>query len=115
VTTENDRVREAARALQHRDLKTFGRLMFESHKSLRDDYEVSCRELDVMVDLARAIDGVFGARMTGGGFGGCTVNLIASPAVEEFTRAMKAGYVKATGRDSEVYVCSAADGAERVQ
>jgi len=115
ITTENDRVRAAANALQQRDLKTFGKLMYESHQSLRDDYEVSSRELDVMVDLAGTIDGVFGARMTGGGFGGCTVNLIAVSAVDEFTRAIKAGYAEATGRDPEVYVCAAADGAERVQ
>jgi galactokinase len=115
ITTENDRVRAAANALQQRDLKTFGKLMYESHQSLRDDYEVSSRELDVMVDLAGTIDGVFGARMTGGGFGGCTVNLIAAGAVAEFTGAIKAAYVQATGHDPEVYVFTAADGAERVQ
>ena len=115
VTTENDRVRAAANALSQGDLKTFGKLMYQSHESLRDDYEVSCRELDVMVELAGVIHGVFGARMTGGGFGGCTVNLIAAEAVDEFTRTIKAGYAEATGRDPEVYVCTAADGAERVQ
>src|ERR1043166_14720 len=115
VTAENDRVRAAANALQQNDLKTLGTLMYESHESLRDDYEVSCRELDVMVDLARGIEGVFGARMTGGGFGGCTVNLIESRALGEFTRAIKTGYSEATEREPEVYVCSAADGAERVQ
>jgi len=115
VASENDRVRAAARALQERDLKTLGKLMFESHESLRDDYEVSCRELDVMVDLARAIDGVFGARMTGGGFGGCTVNMVDVSAADEFERVIKAEYAKATGRVPEVYVCAAADGAERVQ
>ena len=115
VVGENDRVRAAARALQERDLKTLGKLMFESHESLRDDYEVSCRELDVMVDLARAIDGVFGARMTGGGFGGCTVNMVDVSAADEFERVIKAEYAKATGRVPEVYVCAAADGAERVQ
>ena len=115
ITSENDRVRAAANALQERDLKTFGKLMNESHESLRDDYEVSCRELDVMVDLARAIDGVFGARMTGGGFGGCTVNMVDVSAAGEFARAIKADYAKATGHAPEVYVCAAADGAERVQ
>jgi galactokinase len=115
ITSENDRVRAAANALAQRDLKMFGKLMYESHESLRDDYEVSCRELDVMVDLARNIDGVLGARMTGGGFGGCTVNMVAASAVDEFTRAIKAGYIEAMGRDPEVYVCTAADGAERVQ
>jgi galactokinase len=115
ITSENDRVRSAVNALQQRDLQTFGKLMYESHESLRNDYDVSCRELDVMVDLASAVDGVFGARMTGGGFGGCTVNLIAASAVDQFGGAIKAGYAQATGRDPEVYVCTAADGAERVQ
>jgi galactokinase len=115
VTTENDRVRAAADALQGRDLNIFGQLMYKSHESLRDDYEVSCRDLDVLVELAAEIEGVFGARLTGGGFGGCTVNLVHVAAVDKFTRAMKAKYVEATGRDPEVYVCSAADGAERLQ
>jgi galactokinase len=115
VTTENARVRVAAESLQRRDLKKFGELMYKSHESLRDDYEVSCRELDVLVELAAQIDGVFGARMTGGGFGGCTVNLVTVSAVEEFTRKIKEGYAAATERDPEVYVCTAADGAERVQ
>ena len=115
VTSENDRVRAAADALRRRDLKAFGELMYQSHKSLRDDYEVSCRELDVMVELATKIDGVYGARMTGGGFGGCTVNLVAARSVADFTRKIKAGYLEATGRDADVYVCSAADGAERLQ
>jgi galactokinase len=115
VTSENDRVRAAADALGRGDSKTFGELMYESHKSLRDDYEVSCRELDVMVELAAQIDGVYGARMTGGGFGGCTINLIAAGAVEDFTRKIKTGYADATDREADVYVCTAADGAERIQ
>jgi galactokinase len=115
VTTENDRVLKAADALRDRDSKTFGKLMYESHNSLRDDYEVSCRELDVMVDLAKPIKGVFGARMTGGGFGGCTINLVAVEAVDEFTQSIRDGYAQATGKQSGVYICSAADGAERVQ
>jgi len=115
VTTENDRVLKAADALRARDLKTFGELMYESHQSLRDDYEVSCQELDVMVDLAKPIKGVFGARLTGGGFGGCTINLVAAAAADEFKQTISTGYAKATGQDSEVYICSAADGAERVQ
>jgi galactokinase len=115
VTTENDRVLKAADALRDRDLKTFGLLMYESHKSLRDDYEVSCPELDVMVDLAKPIKGVFGARMTGGGFGGCTINLVSVDAVGEFTESIRNGYAQAIGKDPEVYICSAADGAGRVQ
>ena len=74
----------AADALKEGDLDQFGELMAESHRSLRDDYEVSCKELDVMVDLAREVQGVYGARMTGGGFGGCTVNLVATEHVEKF-------------------------------
>ena len=115
VTGENDRVRAAADALRQRDLKTFGELMYQSHESLRDDYEVSCRELDVLVRLAADIKGVFGARMTGGGFGGCTVNLVDSSSLDEFARAIKSGYAQATGHDPDVYVCTAADGAERIQ
>ena len=115
VTTENNRVLKAADALRDRDLKTFGKLMYESHHSLREDYEVSCQELDVMVDLAKAIKGVFGARMTGGGFGGCTINLVAVEAVGEFTQTIRNGYAQATGKISGVYICAAADGAERVQ
>ena len=115
VTAENYRVLKAADALRDRDLKTFGKLMYESHQSLRDDYEVSCKELDVMVDLAKPIEGVFGARMTGGGFGGCTINLVDVDAVDEFTQTIKNGYAEATGKHAEVYVCSTADGAERVQ
>ena len=115
MTAENYRVLKAADALRDRDLKTFGKLMYESHQSLRDDYEVSCKELDVMVDLAKPIEGVFGARMTGGGFGGCTINLVDVDAVDEFTQTIKNGYAEATGKHAEVYVCSTADGAERAQ
>lgn len=115
VTTENDRVLRAADALRDRDLKSFGKLMYESHNSLRDDYEVSCQELDVMVDLAKPIKGVFGARMTGGGFGGCTINLVSVEAVAEFTESIQSGYGRATGKQPGVYICSAADGAGRVQ
>src|SRR5256714_11801775 len=102
VTTENDRVLKAADALRDRDLKTFGKLMYESHQSLRDDYEVSCQELDATVDLAKPIKGVFGARMTGGGFGGCTINLVAVEAVGEFTQTIRNGYAQGTGKKSRV-------------
>jgi galactokinase len=115
VTTENDRVRAAATALRNADLKSFGKLMYKSHESLRDDYEVSCRELDAMVELARKIAGVYGARMTGGGFGGCTINLVEASAIDDFSRAIKSRYAEVAGKDPEVYVCTAADGAERVQ
>lgn len=114
VISENARVQEAAKALKSDDLKRFGELMYASHRSLRDDYEVSCRELDVMVDLASNILGVYGARMTGGGFGGCTVNLVREDAVMEFRAEIAKGYKKATGIDPEIYVCTAAEGADEV-
>jgi galactokinase len=114
VTTENDRVRAAAGALRDGDLKTFGKLMYKSHESLRDDYEVSCKELDCLVDLAREVEGVYGARMTGGGFGGCTINLVDVAAVDDFSRKIKARYAELVGKHPEIYVCTAADGGERV-
>lgn len=110
VITENARVIEAGEALTRRDLQRFGELMGESHTSLRDDFEVSCAELDIMVDLAAQVDGVYGARMTGGGFGGCTINLVKSQRVETFKNTVLAGYEKATGRRAEIYVCTAGDG-----
>ena len=110
VVSENDRVVEAASALKRRDLGAIGHLMRESHRSLQDDYEVSCEELDLMVDLANQADGVFGARMTGGGFGGCTVNLVASESVDAFKKTVAGGYAKATGREPEIHVCTASQG-----
>lgn len=115
VVTENDRVTKAANALQSGDLATFGSLMRKSHESLRDDYEVSCKELDLMVELANEVDGVFGARMTGGGFGGCTINLVRSENVDSFEQTVAEGYMQGTGHEPEIYVCAAAQGATRVQ
>jgi len=114
ILTENLRVLQAAEALQAGDLKLFGRLMGGSHVSLRDDFEVSCEELDLMVELAGENTGVFGARMTGGGFGGCTINLVEENQVEAFKKNVASGYEKATGRAPEVYISSAADGAGRI-
>jgi len=114
VVTENARVVDAAAALQREDLETFGRLMGESHRSLRDDYEVSCKELDLMVNIAGQAEGVFGARMTGGGFGGCTINLVNADDVDSFKQTVARSYAEATGREPEIYVCSPAQGAERV-
>jgi galactokinase len=110
VITENARVMEATTALERGDLDAFGDLMAQSHGSLRDDYEVSCAELDMMVDLATKIEGVFGARMTGGGFGGCTINLVKADSVAEFKRTVASGYEQATGLAPEIFVCSTADG-----
>jgi len=114
VITENDRVCAAAAALEKYDLVTFGQLMNSSHRSLRDDYEVSCKELDLMVELARQVRGVYGARMTGAGFGGCTVNLVEAENVDEFKEAVALGYKKATGLAPDIYDCSASKGVAEV-
>lgn len=110
VVTENARVLAMAAALESQDLNRAGRLMAESHCSLRDDYEVSCKELDLMVDLAAGLRGFVGARMTGGGFGGCTVNLVMRPEVERFRDVLGESYLRATGITPEVYVCEASQG-----
>jgi galactokinase len=110
VISENARVVEAAAALTRNDLGTFGGLMQKSHRSLRDDYEVSCPELDLMVQLAEQVQGVYGARMTGGGFGGCTINLVDAECVDAFRESVSEGYERATRCKPEIYVCSAADG-----
>ena len=115
VVTENDRVGGAATLLQNDDLAGFGQLMAQSHTSLRDDYEVSCRELDIMVELASKQAGVYGARMTGGGFGGCTINLVASDQAETFRQRMISSYEQATGLNPQIYISSAADGAAQVK
>lgn len=114
VITENTRVLAAAEALEKGDLSQFGRLMAESHCSLRDDYEVSSAELDLMVEFARRVEGVYGARMTGGGFGGSTVNLVAVDHVEEFRERVAQWYEEAMKITPEIYVCTASNGAEEV-
>ena len=111
VVEENDRVREGARCLQGGDLIGFGELMRESHRSLRDLYEVSCRELDIMVELAEGLPGYFGGRMTGGGFGGCTLNLVEATDAQLFADQISGRYQRAVGVEPTVYICSAADGA----
>jgi len=113
VIGENARVVQAAQALRTGDLSGFGRLMAESHRSLRDDYEVSCAELNTLVELANEVGGVYGTRMTGGGFGGCTVSLVRSERAPAFERHVADGYEKATGRKAEIYVCAAGAGAAR--
>ena len=111
VVTENHRVLEAVKVLESGDIERFGELMNASHQSLRDDYEVSSKELDVLVELARKQPGVLGARMTGAGFGGCTVNLVRHEAAEAFAEAVRRGYQEALGMKAEVYVSRASDGA----
>lgn len=111
VISENQRVVDAAGALRSGDLDDFGRLMRESHQSMRDDYEISVSELDLLVEIASDCDGVYGSRMTGGGFGGCTISLVQSQSVEEFQRTIVHKYKDATGISAPIYVCSAAQGA----
>jgi galactokinase len=112
VISENARVLEAATALERNDLNSFGALMAASHHSLRNDYEVSCEELDIMVELTTQLDGVYGARMTGGGFGGSTINLVKAENVAEFKRIVAEGYERITGFRPDILVCTAADGAQ---
>jgi galactokinase len=109
--TENDRVKKAARALEMDDVAAFGRLMAGSHCSLRDDYEVSTPELDLMVELAGGQQGVYGARMTGGGFGGCTINLVDTAHAEEVQRSLVQNYEEKTGMKPMIFLCEASDGA----
>jgi galactokinase len=111
VVTENRRVQEGARFLTVGEVNRFGDLMRESHRSLRELFEVSCRELDVMVELAESLEGYCGGRMTGGGFGGCTVNLVKRDNAEKFAAQIVERYQAATAIKPDVYICSAADGA----
>jgi galactokinase len=114
VLAENTRVIDAKQALQRMDLPHFGQLMYESHDSLDRDYEVTCKELNIVVDLARNLEGVYGARMTGGGFGGCTINLVESKMVPEFQATVAREYETQTGLSPQIFVCSAAAGASEV-
>jgi galactokinase len=114
VITENARVGRMAAALEANDKTMIGQLTAASHCSLRDDYEVSCPELDLMVKLAVDQSGVYGARMTGAGFGGCTVNLVDTGSVSQFQKAVAAAYCAETGHWPEIYICEASEGAGRV-
>ncbi len=113
VITENDRTVRSATALERGDIETFGKLMDESHRSLRDDYQVSIPEIDALVEAARRVPGCYGSRLTGAGFGGCTVSLVAQDAVERFQRDVAAAYLEATGQATAIYVCRASDGVGR--
>lgn len=114
IITENARTLEAAIALTDGEVEKFGRLMSSSHASLRDDYEVSSAELDLMVELAGSCDGVFGARMTGGGFGGCTVNLVRSDTVESFSQFIAKEYRARTGIEASIYAVETDDGVKEM-
>ena len=110
ILTENDRVVSAIAALRSGDLPKFGELMNASHESLRDDFQVSSDELDIMVELARGQNGVLGARMTGGGFGGCTINLLEPGAEPDFVENMMAAYQNETGILPDIYECKIGNG-----
>lgn len=114
VVEENDRVLQSITALRANDLAAFGQLMNGSHDSLRDLYEVTGAELDAMVEAARSIPGVLGARMTGAGFGGCTVSLVHEDSVERFKEEVGRKYNEATGLTADFYVCTIGNGVEQL-
>ncbi len=115
VITENARTVAAADALIRNDLKELGRLMAEAHWSYSRDFEASCEEADAMVELAAGLPGLIGARLTGGGFGGCTVNLVEVKQAEAFRTALREGYRMRTGIDPQIYICHASAGAHCVE
>ncbi len=111
---ENQRTIRAVKALRNNDLKLFGELMNASHVSLRDDYEVSCEEIDVLVEEAWKVDGVVGSRITGGGFGGCTVSIVLDEAVETFKEKVGAAYMERVGKTADFYVVEIGDGPRKI-
>jgi len=115
VVRENERTLDAARSLGDGNLGRVAKLMRESHESLRDLYEVSCRELDLMVEAAEGLPGFCGGRMTGGGFGGCTVNLVTHESTSDFAVQIAERYQRAAGITPQVYICSPENGAEALR
>ena len=115
IITENRRVEAAAAALEKSDLTTFGALMAEAHRSFRDDFEASCKELDTLVDIATRIPGCYGARITGGGFGGCSINLVEESRAQHFVQEIRTLYRATNGIDADIYLCRASSGAERIR
>ena len=115
VVSENQRVQKVAALFEQGKTEGLRELMAASHQSMRDDYEISCRELDTMVEIAERQRGVFGARMTGGGFGGCTINFVDVEHAAEFQRRVSADYESATGLHPDIYICEASQGAELVE
>ncbi len=108
---ENQRTIRAVDALKANDIETFGKLLNASHVSLRDDYEVSCEEVDILVELAWKTEGVMGARITGGGFGGCTVNIVKNEAIDNFVETVGKKYEEAVGHKAEIYIVDVGEGA----
>ena len=111
---ENQRTIRAVEALKENDLTLFGQLMNASHVSLRDDYQVSCDEIDVLVEEAWKVDGVIGSRITGGGFGGCTVSIVKDEAVENFKEKVGTAYQQRVGKQADFYVVEIGDGPSRL-
>ncbi|MDD7730140.1 MAG: galactokinase [Clostridia bacterium] len=111
---ENQRTIKAVQALKDNKVEEFGKLMNASHVSLRDDYEVSCEEIDILVDLAWKIPGVIGSRITGGGFGGCTVSIVKNDAVDNFIEIIGKQYKEKVGHEAEFYVVDIGDGARKL-
>jgi galactokinase len=114
IVSENQRVLDFVQASRASDLKRMGQLFIESHQSMRDDYEISCEEIDFLVDAASHIPNCYGARMTGGGFGGCTVNLVAPESVTSFTDSIRQAYQKTYQIDPQVIPCIPAPGASKI-
>lgn len=114
AVAENRRTIDAVAALRNGDIAKFGQLMNQSHLSLRDDYEVSCEEIDILVDLAWAIPGVIGSRITGGGFGGCTVSIVKNDAVDQFIQSIGDAYEAKVGHKAEFYTVDIGDGARKL-
>lgn len=112
VVGEIERTLEACKALEAGDFASFGSLMYGSHASLREDYEVSCEELDAIVESARSCPGVFGARMTGGGFGGCAIILARADSAAATTDAVQKAFAARFGRSCPIFATTAANGAE---
>jgi galactokinase len=115
IISENGRVRDVADLFERGKTEGLRELMAASHESMRDDYEISCRELDAMVEIAGQQRGVYGARMTGGGFGGCTINFVDLEHATEFQRRVAAEYESAIGLRPDIYICEASQGAELVK
>lgn len=115
VVYENQRVIDAVKVLKIGQLEKFGKLMYESHASLKNDYEVSCDELDILVNEAKKVDGVLGSRMTGGGFGGCTVSIVHNNNINTFKHSVGDNYTSRTGITADFYVAEIEDGVKRMQ
>ena len=114
VVDENNRIMEACALLEKEDLQSFGKIMYQTHEGLSKLYSVSCDELDYLVELTHQFPEVYGARMMGGGFGGCTINLIENDAVEKVSSEVAAGYKNRFGIDADIYITSIKSGTELI-